>query len=184
VVIRRKRGLQLPVKENGGERMLARGIATKARTLVDGDELGGGQRCGHTRAGHVGFVAVQRLVDLLNSDGRRDVVGVDTNAHLAWDALSGRMRRLRDTRLGGERLGRRRVVGSWVRLLLLLLHASLLILVDLRRRLSVTSAWALRVLLLLVMEVLRMTLTLNHARIAFGILLSGGRRCSLMVSAS
>lgn len=69
-----------------------------------------------------------------------------------------------------------------LRLLLLLLHASLLLLVNLRRRLSVASAGALRVRLLLV-EVLKMSLTRIHALVALGILGSGRRRCSLMVSA-
>jgi hypothetical protein len=47
------------------------------------------------------------MVGLLHGDRRRDVIGVDSDAHLAWDPLTGRMGRLRDSGFGREALTRR-----------------------------------------------------------------------------
>lgn len=88
-------------------------------TLVNRSELGRRQWRRESGACHVRLVAVELLVDLLHGDGGRDVVGVDADAHLARDALPGRVRWLRDTSFGCKRLGRR--LREVVLLLLLLL---------------------------------------------------------------
>lgn len=154
-------------------------------TLIDSNELGGSERCGHARAGHVGLIAVQLLVNLLHGDGGGDVVGVNANAHLARDALSSRVGRLRNAVLGLLVRG-----GRVLWLLLLLLHV-------LRRRLLVTLRWAL--LLMTAVPLLSLTgmrllllVLLLHTRVGLRVTLGvvlwllrlSGRGSCLMIRAS
>lgn len=93
--MRMKRGLQLPGRAN--RQLRHECCRVERRTLVDGNKVGRSERCGIARAGEVRFDAVQMLVGLLNGNRARNVVGVDADALLRRDALTGRVRRLRDS---------------------------------------------------------------------------------------
>jgi hypothetical protein len=102
--MRMKRGLQLPEEEfviDG-----KRDEEKVRRTLIDSDVVRRSERCRRPRAGQVWLDLVKVLIRILNDNRRRNVIGVDADARLAGNALTGRVRRLRNTLGRVGRLGR------------------------------------------------------------------------------